>query len=58
MGRDTLADPAAYQPAKAGMEAVVSIDATPKALGWAVTRGGEERKEPEPVEGATSARVA
>ena len=35
-------DPAAHQPSKAEMEEDVSIDATPEALAWAVTRGGAE----------------
>ena len=39
------ADPAAHQPTKADMETDVSIDATPEALAWAVTRGGAERRE-------------
>ena len=38
-------DPAAHQPRKIDMEADVSIDATPEALAWAVTRGGAERHE-------------
>ena len=40
-----VSDPAAHQPTKADMEAAVSIDATPKALAWAVTRGGAERRQ-------------
>ena len=36
-------DPAAHQPTKADMEEDVSMDATPEALAWAVTRGGAER---------------
>ena len=39
------ADPAAHQPTKAEMEEDVSIDATPEALAWAVTRGGSERQD-------------
>ena len=38
-------DPAAHRPTKADMEEDVSIDATPEALAWAVTRGGAERRE-------------
>ncbi len=39
-------DPATHQPTEADMEEGVSIDASPDALGWAVTRGGAERSEP------------
>lgn len=39
-------DPVAHQPTKADLEEDVSIDATPDALAWAVTRGGSERREP------------
>ena len=38
-----VGDPAAHQPTKADMEEDVSIDATPEALAWAVTRGGADR---------------
>ena len=38
-------DPAAHQPTKAELEEDVSIDATPEALVWAVTRGGAERRD-------------
>ena len=38
-------DPAAHQPTKADMEEDVSVDATPDALAWAVTRGGAGRRE-------------
>ena len=38
-------NPAAHQPTKADMEEDVSIDATPEALAWAVTRGGATRKQ-------------
>ena len=41
-----VSDPAAHQPTKADLEEDVSIDATPDALAWAVTRGGVERREP------------
>ena len=43
-------DPAAHQPTKADMEEDVSIDATPEALAWAVTRGGAERLEEDAVD--------
>ena len=36
-------DPAAHQSTKADMEEDVSIDATPGALAWSVTRDGAER---------------
>ena len=36
-------DPAAHQPTKADLDEDVSIDATPDALAWAVTRGGAKR---------------
>ena len=39
-------DPAAYQPTKADMEEDMGVDATPKALAWAVLRGGAARKGP------------
>ena len=39
------ADPVAHQPTKAEMEADVSIEATPEALAWAVTRVGVARKQ-------------
>ena len=42
--RKRVADPADHQPSKAEMEADVSIEATPEALGWAVTRGGARRR--------------
>ena len=42
---ERAADPAAHQPNKANLEEDVSIDATPEALPWAVTRGGTERRE-------------
>lgn len=41
--RKGIADPVAHQPSKAELEEDVGIDATPEALGWAVTRGGAER---------------
>ena len=43
MDRDPKANPVAHQPTKAQLEEDVSIDTTPEALAWAVTRGGAER---------------
>ena len=44
-GQDVrAADPATHQPTKADMEEDASIDATPEAHAWAVTRGGAERQ--------------
>lgn len=40
--------PSAHQPTKAELEQDMRIDATPEALAWAVTRGGAERREPNP----------
>lgn len=48
MVRDSKANPAAHQPSKAELEEDVSIDATPEALAWAVTRGGAEPREETP----------
>ena len=45
MDRDPKADPATHQPSKAELEEDVSVDATPEALAWAVTRGGAKRRE-------------
>lgn len=45
-----VSDPAAHRPTKSDMEEDVSIDATPKALAWAVTRGGAERPEEDAVD--------
>ena len=45
MERESPNDPAAHQPSKAELEEDVSIDATPEALAWAVTRGGSERRD-------------
>ena len=45
MDRDPKANPAAHQPSKAKLEEDVSVDATPEALAWAVTRGGAERRD-------------
>ena len=45
MEREPMADPAAHQPSKAELEEDVSIDAPPKAVAWAVTRGGAVRRE-------------
>ena len=44
MTQEVEADPAAHQPSKAEIEEDVSIDASPEALAWAVTRGGAERR--------------
>ena len=44
MPQEVKADPAAHQPSKAELEEDVSVDATPEALAWAVTRGGADRK--------------
>lgn len=38
-------DPAAHQPTKAAIKEDVSIDATPEALAWSLTRGGAKRRE-------------
>ena len=46
MERDSKVAPVAHQPSKAELEEDVSVDATPEALAWAVTRGGSERREP------------
>ena len=43
--REPPIDPAAHQPTKADLEEDVSVDATPEALAWAVTRGGAKRRE-------------
>ena len=45
MTQESKANPAAHQPSKAELEEDVSVDATPEALAWAVTRGGSERRE-------------
>ena len=37
--------PAVRQPSKAELEEDVSIEATPEALAWAVTRGGAEQRD-------------
>ena len=42
--RKGIANPAAHQPSKAQLEEDVSIDATPEALAWAVTRGGADSR--------------
>ena len=44
MAQEPKADPAAHQPSKAELEEDVGGNATPEALGWAVTRGGTERR--------------
>ena len=43
MKQGSKADAATHQPSKAELEDDVSIDATPEALAWAVTRGGADR---------------
>lgn len=43
--RKGIAHPADHQPNKAELAEDVSIDATPEALAWALTRGGAERRE-------------
>ena len=45
MDRDPKADLATHQPSKAELEEDVSINATPEALAWAVTRGGAEQRD-------------
>ena len=59
MDRDPKANPAAHQPSKAELEEDVSIDATPEALAWAITRGGAERREETPQQqlGSTTMTV-
>lgn len=42
---DRVKNPAVHQPSKAELEEDVAVDATPKALAWAVTRGGAERRD-------------
>ena len=47
--------PATRQPSKAEIEEDASINATPDALAWAVTRGGAERRdETKPTAGSES----
>lgn len=48
MDRDPKANPAAHQPSKAELEEDMSVDATPEALAWAVTRGGAKRSDQVP----------
>ena len=45
MTQEPKANPAAHQPSKAELEEDVSIDASPEALAWTVTRGGAVRRE-------------
>lgn len=40
---------AGRQPSKSELEEDVRIDVAPEVLAWAVTRGGEERREPDSV---------
>ena len=46
-GQKANFDPSAHQPSKSELEEDVSIDATPEALAWAVTRGGAARSKPD-----------
>ena len=46
MKQESKADAAAHQPSKAELEEDVSVNATPEALAWAVTRGGAEKRFP------------
>ena len=48
MERDSTVTPANHQPSKAEIEEDVSVDATPEALAWTLTRGGAERRKPRP----------
>ena len=43
-----------HQPSKVELEEDVSIDATPEALAWAVTRGGAKRRDGEKPKDETS----
>ena len=43
MKQGAKADAAAHQPSKKELEEDVSVNATPEALAWAVTRGGAVR---------------
>ena len=55
MERDPKINPAAHQPSKADLEEDMSIDTTPQALAWAVTRGGSARRdETKPTAGSES----
>ena len=55
MDRDPKANPAAHQPSKSELEEDVSVNATPEALAWAVTRGGAERHDwTKPIAGSES----
>ena len=57
MDRDPKANPAAHQPSKAELEEDVSVDATPEALAWAVTRGGAEPRDETPQQQSGSATM-
>ena len=59
MAQEAKADAAAHQPSKAELEEDVSVDATPEALAWAVTRGGAEPREETPQQqlGSTTMNV-
>ena len=56
MVRDPKADPAAHQPSKAELEEDVSIDTTPEALAWTLTRGGTQRRGQKDRKSSTSDR--
>ena len=43
MKQEAKAEAAAHQPSKKELEEDVSVNATPEALAWAVTRGGADR---------------
>ena len=49
-----VSDPAFHQPTKADMQDDASIDATPEAQAWAVTRGGAARQQDAETTLATS----
>ena len=49
-----VSDPASHRPAKADMQDDASIDATPEAQAWAVTRGGAARQQDAETTLATS----
>ena len=57
MDRDPKANPAAHQPSKAELEEDVSVDATPEALAWAVTRGGSKPRQEMPRNATKSDKI-
>ena len=59
MTQEAKANPAAHQPSTAELEEDVSIDATPEALAWTLTRGGAEPREETPQQqlGSTTMTV-